>query len=187
AAGLDKASLKGSLAEKKNRLAAVTSALGMDENPELEKYFRGGEPQAEEAALAMTEYLEGRGLKAFLLAQSASGYSPNEAFYSGFLRTMARLTGNEVRKDEVLPRALMIKEKTRKAASAFYVQNFEYSVRQCEEILLLDPGNALVWTRLGSSYFMMGDRGKSRAAYEKARELDPGDKMTAEFMKAQGW
>lgn len=187
ACGLDEGAVKGPLAEKRRRLGAIIPALGLDRNPELEKYFRGGEPQAEEAALAMAEYLEGRGLRAFLLAQSAAGYAPNEAFYSDFLRAVAKQTDNEVRKDEILPRTLLVQEKIKKASAAFYVQKFEYAARQCEETLLLDDGNALVWTRLGSAYYMMGDKERARRAYTKALELNPGDGATLEFMRGQGW
>lgn len=187
AGGLDAGAVTGPLLEKRGRLEKIAAALGLDKNPGLEKYFHGGEPQAEEAAYSMAEYLDGRGLKAFLLAQSAAGYVPNSAFYTDYLRAVARLTDNEVRKDEILPRALLVQEKIKKAAAAFYVQKFEYAARQCEETLLLDDGQALVWTRLGSAYYMMGDKDRARKAYGKALELNPVDASTFEFMRGMGW
>ena len=34
---------------------------------------------------------------------------------------------------------------------------------------------------------MMGEKAKSRKAYEKALELNPGDTVTRQFMESQGW
>jgi len=59
--------------------------------------------------------------------------------------------------------------------------------KECEEVTLLDESNVMSWTRLGSAYYMMGDKDKAKKAYQKALELKPGDPVISQFMEAQGW
>ena len=54
-------------------------------------------------------------------------------------------------------------------------------------MVLIDGTDLMGWTRLGSAYYMMGDKAKARKAYEKVMELNPGDTVTRQFMDAQGW
>ena len=80
-----------------------------------------------------------------------------------------------------------MKEKLKKAAKGFYVQRFDAAAKECEEVVLLDGTNPLGWTRLGSAYYMLGDKDKAKNAYTKALELRPGDLVIKQFMEAQGW
>ena len=53
--------------------------------------------------------------------------------------------------------------------------------------ILLTDINQLAWIRLGSAYYMLGDREKAKKAYTKALELNPDDTITRKFMERQGW
>ncbi len=55
---------------------------------------------------------------------------------------------------------------------------------------LVDNGfadNVGPYTVPPGNYFMMGDKDKTKKAYLKALQLDPGDTVTRQFMEAQGW
>lgn len=185
--GIDTGLKKGLWGERHLRLGKLIKGLRLSEMPDREGGFKGSAPAAEEAARAAREYVEGQTVKSMLLAHSASGYEPNNAFYQDLLRVLSTLNSREISKEEILPRKLLIQEKLNKAAAMFYERRFESAMRQCEEALMLDDANALAWTRLGSVYYAMGDREKARKAYEKGVQLDPSDQQTVEFMKMQGW
>ena len=187
AGGMDLEMKKGPWGEKEIRLTAIVKGLKLKELPRRQDALKIRGEQPDEANRALVEYLNGNNLKSALLAHSALGYAPNEAFYGELLAVLVRLTSFELRKDEILPRPMLIQEKLNKAAEIFYEQRFESALRQCEEVLLLDDKNAVAWTRLGSVYYAMGDREKARNIYEKAVKLDPSDQQTIDFMKMQGW
>lgn len=174
--------------DKFKRLAALNSLLRLKDVPEKEAALQKDTEQAGVAHDAFMTYVEGQDLKAFLLAHAALGANQRgEAVFGEFLYYLGELTKNAVRRDEILPRDVLVKEKLKKAARDFYVQRFDMAAKECEEVVLLDGGSRMGWTRMGSSYYMMGDKEKARKAYSKALELDPGDTVTRQFMDAQGW
>jgi tetratricopeptide (TPR) repeat protein len=185
---LEPALKDGEWGGKAERLAALVKALRLKDAPGLEEVFSRKGEQAAAGHEAILAYFNGNELKAFLLAHAAWGADRRgDAVYEELLNVLSRATGNNIRRDEILPRTALVKEKLRKAAAAFYIRQFTTAVRECEEAVLLDEGSAIAWTRLGSAYFMMGDKEKSRNAYQKALKLNPGDDVTRQFMEAQGW
>jgi len=179
---------EGEWGGKAERLAALVKALRLKDTPGLEEVFSRSGEQAQAAHESILAYVNGNELKAFLLAHAAWGADRRgNAVYEELLNLLSRVTGNNIRRDEILPKTSLVKEKLRKAAAAFYIRQFTTAVRECEEAVLLDDTNAMAWTRLGSAYFMMGDKDKCRKAYQKALQLNPGDTVTKEFMAAQGW
>jgi len=185
---LEPALQNGEWGEKFKRLSAVNKGLNLKETPEREKALQKNTEQAGSAHEAIIAYTDSHNLKAFLLAQAALGASQRgDAVFEELLNLMVDLTRNPIRRDELLPRDVMVKEKLKKAARAFYIKSFDVAAKECEEVLLLDEANRLGWTRLGSAYYMMGDKEKARSAYSKALKLDPTDSVTRQFMESQGW
>lgn len=179
---------EGEWGERDSRLSAVIDGLKLRNTPaRLELLSRAAE-QSGVAAEAISAYLEGRDLKALLLGHAALGTNLHgDALFEELLSLISDQVKIHVRRDELLPRAALVKEKLRKAAKNFYIQQFDAAVRECEEVTVLDEGNSLAWTRLGSAYFMLGDKEKAKKAYLKVIELDPGDLVTRRFIESQGW
>jgi tetratricopeptide (TPR) repeat protein len=170
------------------RLGTLVRELRLKDTPGLEEVFAKNVEQSNVGNESIMAYVNGNNLKAFLLAHAAWGTNlRGDAVFEKLLNVLSQLTRDSVRRDEVLPKTALVKEKLRKAASAFYIQQFTAAVIECEEAVLLDDTNAMVWTRLGSAYFMMGDKEKTRKAYLRALELNPGDNVLRQFMDARGW
>jgi tetratricopeptide (TPR) repeat protein len=173
---------------KATRLSALNKELRLKNTKGLEEVFAKNSEQADVAHEAMMAYINGSELKAFLLAHAAWGANMRgDPIFEELLNLLANLTHGRVRRDDLLPKMALVKEKLRRAATSFYVQQFEMAVQECEEATLLDEKNSIAWTRLGSAYFMMGDKDKTKRAYQKALELNPGDSVVKQFMEAQGW
>ena len=54
------------------------------------------------------------------------------------------------------------------------------------------PSDAATESKIGmvqipGGRFMMGDKDRTKKAYQKALELNPGDTVIRQFMDAQGW
>lgn len=173
---------------KAKRLDAVSNRLRLKDTPAREQVLQKDTEQSKVAHEAVLAYVNGADLKSFLLAHAALGSNlRGDSVFEDLLYSLGEITRNNVRRDEILPRSALVKEKLKKAARYFYIQQFDMAGKECEEVTLLDEANPLGWTRLGSAYYMMGDKAKARAAYQRALELRPGDTVIAQFMEAQGW
>ncbi|MCM2267527.1 MAG: PorV/PorQ family protein [Elusimicrobiales bacterium] len=178
----------GEWGDRGGRLASINKELRLKDSPAVKAVLMRDDEQSNTANEAIMAYINGSDLKAFLLAHAALGADIHgEPVFEELLLSLGRLTRNSVRRDEVLSRTALVKEKLRKAAKYFYVQQFSLAAKECHEAVLLDETNAVAWTRLGSAYFMMGDREKAKHAYMEALKLNPGDILTKKFLDAQGW
>lgn len=179
---------EGEWGKRDSRLSVVVEGLGLRGIPARAAVLSRADEQSGAAAEAISAYLEGFDLKALLLGHAALGIDRmGDAVFEELLNLISDRVKMDVRRDEILPRTALIKEKFRKAARNFYAQQFNGAAMECEEIAVLDEKNPLAWQRLGSAYFMLGDKGKARMAYMKALELDPDDIVTKKFAEAQGW
>ncbi|MDO8804041.1 MAG: tetratricopeptide repeat protein [Elusimicrobiota bacterium] len=187
AIGMDPAVRKGPWGEKSRRLEGVITGLKLKELPDRQKLLTAGTPQSTEAGRSIEEYLNGNNDKSALLAHSALGYLPGDAFFSDLLAVMSGLTHSELKQDEILPRAALAEEKMRKADSFFQRQDYEKAARECEHVLLIDEKSELAWTRLGSSYYALGDLPRSKKAFLRALEINPENSSVRNFLLLQGW
>lgn len=170
------------------RLAATAEFLRLRETPARETLLSGAAAQPALAHRTITAYAYGEERKAFLLAHAALGTNlRGDAVYEELMNAMSSFTRMSIRRDELLPFTALVREKLKNSAKAFYIRQFDLAVRECEEATLLDEKNHLAWTRLGSAYYLMGDKEKAKKAYLKAVELDPKDAVTLDFLKKQGW
>jgi len=178
----------GEWGTKEKRLGAIVSGLKFREIPVREKRFSPGPEQAGVGAEAILAYINGQDLKALLLSQAAYGANiRGDAVFEELVYLVSDLVKIHVRRDELLPKAVLIKEKLKKAARGFYIQQFDMAAQECEEVVLLDEKNHMAWTRMGSAYYMMSDKERAKKAYLKALELNPDDLITLEFVRKQGW
>lgn len=178
----------GDWGRRQKRLAAVIAGLRLADIPAREQTLSKETEQSNVGAEAIASYIESKDLKALLLAHAALGANiRGDAMFEELLYIMSDLVKIQVRRDEILPKNVLIKEKLRRAAKGFYIQQFDTAAKECEEVAVLDEANPVAWTRLGSAYYMMGDKEKAKKAYRKALELNPNDLITKEFMASQGW
>jgi hypothetical protein len=179
---------EGEWGDRHKRLAALIAAMRLADTPAREQTLAKDTEQSNVGAETIAAYIEGKDLKALLLAQAALGANVRgDAMFEELLYAVSDLVKIHVRRDEILPKNVLIKEKLRRAAKGFYIQQFDMAAKECEEVAVLDEANPVAWTRLGSAYYMMGDKEKAKTAYRKALELNPGDLVTREFMDRQGW
>jgi tetratricopeptide (TPR) repeat protein len=171
-----------------NRLGLIIDSLRLREMPEKIKILSQGNAQSDLADKAIKAYINSEDLKSFLLAHISYGTNiKGNSFYEELLYSIGELIRMSVRSDEILPKDSWITQKLKKSAGYFYVKQYNMVIKECEEILLVDENNYLAWTRAGSAYFMLGDKEKARASYERALAINPNDIMTLKFMQAQGW
>lgn len=136
---------------------------------------------------ALEAYAEGSELKAVLFAQAALGADLGNAARRKLLNILAAETGIPFDPEGVLPPAALVQHELSRAEAAFFEKRFGAAAQFCRRALLVSPEDSGAWTRLGSTYFAVGDETRARQAYAKALTLDPDDPTLTRFMTERGW
>ena len=77
----------------------------------------------------------------------------------------------------------LIDQKLQKALEKIYSGEYLGAAKECQEVLDLEPENALALTRLGSVYYAMGQVKQARVYWQKALELDPNNDVLKSFLQ----
>ena len=84
---------------------------------------------------------------------------------------------------EILDERLnLIDQKLQKALEKIYTGEYLIAAKECQEVLDLEPENALALTRLGSVYYAMGQVKQAREYWKQALEQDPKNDVLKSFM-----
>jgi nucleoid-associated protein YgaU len=76
----------------------------------------------------------------------------------------------------------LIDQKLQKALEKIYSGEYLIAAKECQEVLDLEPDNALALTRLGSVYYAMGQVKQARQYWKQALEQDPKNDVLKSFL-----
>jgi len=76
----------------------------------------------------------------------------------------------------------LVEQRLDAALNNIYEGNYDSAIVNCEEVLELDPGNVVAYTRIGSSYFALGKKDKAKLAWQEVLRLDPNNKDVRKFI-----
>lgn len=170
--------------EKFKKLAGLLGKLELGADEEV--ILKQPTAQAALGQAAILSYLEEDNGKASLFAHAALGQDPRNPVYQKLLRAVASITGQEVRKEDILPVPALVSQRLKAAVDAVFSQKFDAGIKACKDALALDPQNAVAWMRLGSAQFASGDKAGAAASYKNALQLDPTNEKLRQFMVQQG-
>jgi len=157
--------------------------LNLEKDEKGQNAFRGDEEYSVLARQSVSNLFDGNREKAMMLAQSALGSKPESIILQSYLRLVEDETGLRSHIDETVPLDKLIKIKLKKAEKAFLRREFVEAIDICQEILMIDANNALAYTRMGSSLFLIGEKRKAYEAYQKALTINPDDQLLIRFIE----
>lgn len=134
------------------------------------------------ASRAMGAFVDGRQDEASVLFHVAAGTAGRDSVYMRLLQSEARATRQTVTREDIVGPAVFVQDRMRKSYEAVYARRYEASVRACREALFVEPNDAVVWMRLGSTHFAAGDKAKALEAYNKSLEIDPNNSKLRGFI-----
>lgn len=88
---------------------------------------------------------------------------------------------SEAQKEEVVGFTI-IDQKIYDSRQAIIEGKYDQALVKCQEILNLEPNNITAMEIMGSAFFMMDQQDKAKAVWMKVLELDPTNKVVAEFL-----
>lgn len=161
----------------------------------LEKVARYvGEVRAGEGVGGMYERMVKEGVGKYVLENEAKGAVESMAYgYSlkGGKGTNGEEKVKKLYKEIAIENGIVMEEmsgsmnyveqKLLKALGKFKEKKYDEVVRLCEESLYLEPNNVVAYKRLGSVFYVLGDKERARSSWEKVIELAPNDKESEEI------
>lgn len=77
----------------------------------------------------------------------------------------------------------LIDQKMYDARQAMYEGRYDSALRKCQEILDLEPENVVALELMGSAFFLIEQRDKAKAVWEKVLQIDPTNKVIPQFLE----
>ena len=79
-----------------------------------------------------------------------------------------------------------VDQKLYRALNSMYDNAYDKAIIECEEVLELEGNNELALSRLGSAYYLIGQKEKAKSLWKKVLELNPDNEEVKEFLKKEG-
>ena len=130
---------------------------------------------------AVLSYLDGDIKLTLNTLRYLSSMEPEDREVDRLLKTIARVEGVEL-VEEITPGMSLVDQKLYNALNYFYEGKYDMTIREAQDVLRLEPNNALAYKRIGSAFFAMGQREKAKDAWKKSLEMNPTDKSLKEFL-----
>jgi tetratricopeptide (TPR) repeat protein len=76
-----------------------------------------------------------------------------------------------------------IDQRTYDARQAIYDGKYDLAMKRAQDILELEPNNETALEIMGSSFYLMDQKAKAKAMWEKVMEINPDNKIVKQFLK----
>ncbi|NIM02854.1 tetratricopeptide repeat protein [bacterium] len=130
---------------------------------------------------AVLSYLDGDIKLTINALRYLSSMEPEDREVDRLLKTIARVEGVDLIED-ITPGMSLVDQKLYNALNYFYEGKYDMTIREAQDVLTLEPNNALAYKRIGSAFFAMGQREKAKNAWEKSLQMNPADRSLKEFL-----
>lgn len=129
----------------------------------------------------VTQFLENEPSKSLNFLMYAQQKSPNDATIPALVDLVKQTFPTES-SDVLDARLNLIDQKLQRALEKIYAGEYLVAAKECQEVLDLEPDNALALTRLGSVYYAMGQVKQARVYWKQALTLDPKNDVLTSFL-----
>lgn len=127
------------------------------------------------------KYFENESSKSLNFLFYAQQKNPNDSAIPELVDLVKRTAPESA---EILDTRLnLIDQKLQKALEKIYSGEYLVAAKECQEVLDLEPDNALALTRLGSVYYAMGQVKQARVYWKQAAALDPRNDILKSFLQ----
>lgn len=121
-------------------------------------------------------FINGDNVTAVKTLSYALSLKPEDKNIIRLLTSIEEKTGVRAEKVTLKSGLTLVEQKHNEALTAFNKREYEKVISICEDILLLEPENALAYKRLGSALYALGNITKAVQMWRKALDLDPLDR-----------
>ncbi|MBD3272615.1 MAG: PorV/PorQ family protein [Elusimicrobia bacterium] len=145
----------------------------------------GDDEQSELLRKGITSYVDGDNKTALNALRYAYNKHPENEELLRLLNRVEKDLGverTEKPKQEMIGFTL-IDQKLYDARQSMYEGRYDAALRKCQEILDLEPENVTALELMGSAFFLIEQRDKAKAVWEKVLQIDPKNKVIPQFLQ----
>jgi tetratricopeptide (TPR) repeat protein len=142
--------------------------------------------EAELIRTGVSYYIEDKARQAINTLQYASELSPKDKEIPRLLNILKREYPAIAEQEKVSAGMTLVEQKLYRALNYLYEDRSDLAIVECQEVLDLEPNNALALSRLGSAYYVIGQKEKAKELWLKVLELEPENKEVPEFLRKEG-
>ncbi|MCX8125456.1 MAG: PorV/PorQ family protein, partial [Spirochaetes bacterium] len=155
--------------------AAVTYVPNATGTDEVETLIRRG----------IVAYVDGKDLRSAVnVLRYAYNKRPKDEKLLSLLNMVEREAGVSelTRRPEGPEIFTLVDQKIYDARQAIYEGKYDVALRRAQDILDLEPNNETALEIMGSAFFLMDQKDKAKAIWEKVLEINPNNKMVKQFL-----
>lgn len=119
---------------------------------------------------------------ALLCLGSALGSWPLDEPLRRFIREVEKEGGRKLDPEDVRPAQELVALRLEQAEQDFNAKKFNQALLRCRDAIVLEPDNALAYTRMGSIHYAMGQKERARAVWRQAQALKPEDEELQRYL-----
>ncbi len=142
--------------------------------------------EAELVRAGVSYYVEDKPARAINTLQYASELSPKNKEIPRLLNIVKREYRAIVEQEKISEGMTLVEQKMYRALNYLYEDRSDLAIVECLEVLELEPNNTLALSRLGSAYYVIGQKEKAKELWLKVLELEPENKEVLEFLRKEG-
>lgn len=181
-------------------VAKMRFAVELDpERPEIESLFKKLSsiveiiPQetavgreAEFIRTGVSYYIENKPRKAIITLQYAFEFAPKNKEIPRLLNIVKREYPAIAEQEKVSEGMTLVEQKLYRALNYLYEDRSDLAIVECQEVLELEPNNTLALSRLGSAYYVIGQKEKAKKRWMKVLEMEPENEEVLESLRKEG-
>lgn len=176
---------RADMLKKYLRLKTVIEKISLKDFPTAKPANERDRSVAENSIRAIEEYLAANLVNCSKKTQQVLSIEPDNQYMRGIEELLRKDGLPQQNTDEVTGDAL-IGIKLHRSVAYFQDGKYDLAIKECQQVVELDPNNALAYTRLGSAYYAVGMKDKAIEAWRRALEIDPSNRELQEFLQQAG-
>jgi tetratricopeptide (TPR) repeat protein len=146
----------------------------------------GLEREAELIRSGVSYYIEDKPRKAITTLQYAFEHAPKNKEIPRLLNVLKREYPAIAEQEKISEGMTLVEQKMYRALNYLYEDRSDLAIVECQEVLELEPNNTLALSRLGSAYYVIGQKEKAKELWLKVLEIEPENKEVLESLRKEG-
>jgi len=131
-------------------------------------------------------YIEEKPRKAISTLQYAFEHAPENKEIPRLLNIVKREYPAIAEQEKISEGMTLVEQKMYRALNYLYEDRSDLAIVECQEVLELEPNNTLALSRLGSAYYVIGQKEKAKELWLRVLEMEPENKEVLESLRKEG-
>lgn len=145
----------------------------------------GGEEFQTYVRKGVITYVDGRDLRSSVNAlRYAYNKNPKDEKLLSLLNLVEKEANLEIsRKVEGVEAFTFVDQKLYDGRQAIYDGKYDLAIRRMQDVLDLEPANITALEIMGSAFYLMEEKEKAKAVWQRVLEIDPKNRVVGDFLK----